>query len=200
MCASCGNRPGGAKLVIFLAGAGLALAAVAGWEIYRRDNAVQAAEARAASLARQLAEVREERQRLLARTGITLIEVDDDMVRLLVARADGSLQVIPTPYSPDGEIFVDYVVHQGRVLIRRVFDESTSPREAVVVDPALVEINWEALDPRSHGRTVYRQLAPGRWMISISGAGALGLERLDDTAPTPFIQPSQIPPGEDGSG
>ena len=81
---------------------------------------------------------------------------------------------IQTPFDPRAEIFVDFVVRDGRVLIRRIFDEWTPPSLGLVIDGSLGTVDWEAEGVRL-GKAVYRSLQPGRWTVSVSGAGALDL-------------------------
>ncbi len=88
-----------------------------------------------------------------------------------VAGVDREIQ---TPFDPRAEIFVDFVVRDGRVLIRRIFDEWTPPSLGLVIDGSLGTVDWEAEGVRL-GKAVYRSLQPGRWTVSVSGAGALDL-------------------------
>ncbi|MGF1450506.1 MAG: hypothetical protein ACFB21_00350 [Opitutales bacterium] len=178
----------------------LVMVAVGAWWWQREQAQLDAAEQRINELAGELAAAREEKQRLLARTALTLIHVSENAITLQVATADGSVREIATPFSPENEVFVDYVVHQGRVLIRRVFDEHTPPNQAVSVDPNLVAVDWGSLGDSSHGRAIYRRLSPGRWIISISGAGALGLEPVSSDA-LPSLKPApNLSPKADGRG
>ena len=65
--------------------------------------------------------------------------------------------MIPTALGPAAEIYVDYVVRDGRLWIRRVFDSETPPATAVVVDPALADIEWSA-EGEAYGKAAYRAL------------------------------------------
>lgn len=119
------------------------------------------------------------------RTAITELFVKGDKLSVLVRNAEGVQKTIETPYNPEGEIYVDYVLVGGRLLIRRVFDEHTSPRDALVVDPGL-QVNWA--DPSlAMGKAVYRRLDEGRWIVSVTGDGSLGLARAD--SPDPGVLP-----------
>lgn len=108
------------------------------------------------------------------RTAVTELVVEDGELSVRVRTAAGVERVIETPYDPSGEIYVDYVVLDGRVWMRRVFDAKTPPSEGVLIDPALSEIDWDAQGAR-FGKTVYRSLGEGRWVISVSGDGSLGI-------------------------
>lgn len=114
------------------------------------------------------------------RTALTeLIVGDDRSLAVGVRTAAGDVERIPTPYNAAREIYVDYAIIEGRVWIRRVFDDATPPSEATLIDPELAQIEWDALSERSLGQAVYRSLEPGRWVIDVTGSGALGLRRAD---------------------
>jgi hypothetical protein len=90
---------------------------------------------------------------------------------------------IPTPFDPSGEIYVDYVVLDGRLWVRRVFDAKTPPSQGVVIDPKLAEVTWDD-QGATHGKAVYRQLGEGRWIVTVTGDGSLGLARSTLSEPT----------------
>jgi len=118
------------------------------------------------------------------RTAVTELEVRDGGITLVVRTADGALQRIPTPFRSEREVYVDYVVVDGRLWIRRVFDDLTPPLQALLVDPQLLAVDWDD-EHAVHGKAIYRRLSDGRWMISVSGNGALSLERVKANALTP---------------
>ena len=98
-----------------------------------------------------------------------------------------TLRRIDTPVNPAREVFVDYVVLGGRLLIRRIFDSATPPDHAFTLDPALAAVDWS--DPQAcHGTTIYRKLEEGRWVISVTGNGALGLSRVQGAEPTALVE------------
>jgi hypothetical protein len=96
--------------------------------------------------------------------------------------ASGAVRTIETPFDPSREIYVDFVVLDGRLWIRRVFDDRTPPEQGVLIDPALAEIDWSE-DEAAHGKATYRALGPGRWIVSVTGDGSLGLARSLRTRP-----------------
>jgi len=117
------------------------------------------------------------------KTAVTELVVMGRILSVTVRDADGVVTTVPTPFDPAKEIYVDYVVLDGRLWIRRVFDESTAPERGVLIEPTLAKVNWE--DPKlAHGQAVYRSLSDGRWVVSVSGDGALGLTKSADNAPT----------------
>jgi hypothetical protein len=129
--------------------------------------------------------------RAVRQTAITELVVEDGRLSVVVRNGAGETETTQTPYDPSGEIFVDYAVIDGRVWIRRVFDQHTPPANALVLDPRLVTIDWNA-PGADLGKTVYRSLGEGRWVISVSGSGALGLTRSEKNQPVPLAPPPEI--------
>ncbi len=136
--------------------------------------------------------LRENYNAAVRKTAITELLVRDGTLSVRVRTAVGVLRQIDTPYSPEHEIYVDYIVVDGRLWIRRVFDSRTAPDQGTVIDPEREVIDWsdQAVD---HGKAVYRKLDEGCWVITVTGSGALGLAkspaRLDDRllAPPPPV-------------
>lgn len=110
-----------------------------------------------------------------------------------VRSIDGVEREIPTPFDPRTEIYVDFVVKDGRVLIRRIFDEYTPPSQGLVIDASLGTVDWEAENVRL-GKAVYRELRPGRWTISVNGSGAIDLawSGAVDEAPAALAATAEI--------
>lgn len=124
---------------------------------------------------------------------VTELLVEQGTVCVIVRKGDGQLIRVPTTFNAwEYELFVDYALVDGRLLIRRVFDEHTAANsaEAIVIDPDLVEVDWE--DPAiPFGKAIYRsRMADGRWVISVTGDGSLGLKQIsEDTKVTLTAQP-----------
>ncbi len=116
------------------------------------------------------------------RSAITELEVTDESLAVLIRTVDGHVRRIPTPYDPRREIFVDYVVGDGRIWIRRVFDQGTPPQQALVIDPVWETVDW-GRPGLSYGKIIYRSLEPGIWSIQVSGSGALTLEPVAASRP-----------------
>ncbi len=110
------------------------------------------------------------------RTAVTELVVVDNALSVRVRTATGVEREIRTPFDPSGEIYVDYVVLDGRVWMRRVFDAQTPPSKGILVDPELASVDWDR-DGARFGKAVYRSLSEGRWVISVSGDGSLGIVR-----------------------
>ena len=108
-------------------------------------------------------------------SAITELEVDEDSVAVLIRTVDGAVKRIETAYDPRKEIFIDYIVGRGRIWIRRVFDQSTPPEAALVIDPVWENVDWDSNEVK-FGKVIYRSLSPGIWTIQVSGNGSLNLE------------------------
>ncbi|NDV60926.1 hypothetical protein G0Q06_00505 [Puniceicoccales bacterium CK1056] len=131
-------------------------------------------------LASQYSALAEQYNAAVRQSAITELEVTADAVAVLVRTVDGSIRRVPTPFSPKEELYVDYVVGNGRIWIRRVFDASTPPGRALVIDPIWKTVDWESPE-LSYGKAIYRTLQPGIWSIQVNGSGALSLERVDSS-------------------
>jgi len=119
------------------------------------------------------------------KTAVTELIVKDRQLSVSIRSTDGELQNIPTPYDPSDEIYVDYVVIEGRLWVRRVFDNKTAPQEGILIDPSLFAINWD--EQAAHeGKAVYRALDEGRWIISVTGDGSLGLQKVNSEKEVPL--------------
>lgn len=134
-------------------------------ELYRRHEALQTRYDRA-----------------VAQTAVTELDVKAKGIDLVIRGMDGELHRVETDLDPASEIHVDYVVMDGRLYIRRVYDDATPPRHAAWTDPRLQDVDW---DRTERGLSVYRgRLQPGRWVVSTSGNGALNLKRSEGLPPT----------------
>ncbi len=150
-----------------------------GYQLLRADLAAQVYRDRLEGLAGEYEQLREQFNEVVAKSAVTELLVRDNRVTVRVASAAGTVETIETPFTADGELHVDYVVINGRLLIRRLYDEATPPKGAMVIDPALAEIDWDAPGAR-FGTTIYRTVSEGRWVISVSANGSLDLTRVGD--------------------
>lgn len=166
--------------------ASLVLIAVAGYAGYRLVEANLRADIyrdRLTSLAADYDTLRATYNQAVRRTAVTELVVENGKLCVSIRNAEGVVKSIPTPFDPAGEIYVDYVVLDGRLWVRRVFDAKTPPSQGVLIDPNLAEVSWDD-QGATHGKAVYRQLGEGRWIVSVTGDGSLGLARSTRTAPT----------------
>lgn len=116
------------------------------------------------------------------RTAVTELLVKDNKLSVRIRGLSGVLEEIPTPFNPRGEIYIDYVVIENRLWIRRVFDSKTAPGDGLVIDPRFINVEWDSTKAQ-YGKAVYRTLAEGRWVVSVSGDGSLGLVKVDEAMP-----------------
>ncbi len=113
---------------------------------------------------------------------VTELLVEDQKVCVLVRKGDGELVRVPTPFNGwENDVYVDYVLADGRLLIRRVFEikNGQDTSKPVQVDADLVDVKWGDAVP--FGKAIYRsKMADGRWVVSVTGDGSLTLKRIGD--------------------
>ncbi len=171
----------------------LVIAALAGYQWAKASVAQAIYRDRLTRLQSDYRALAEQYNQAITPRPVTELLVEDGTVCVIVRKGDGELVRVPTTFNAwEDELFVDYALVDGRLLIRRVFDEHTAARsdKAVVIDPDLVEVDWE--DPAiPFGKAIYRsRMADGRWIISVTGDGSLGLKQIsDDTSVTLATQP-----------
>jgi hypothetical protein len=79
----------------------------------------------------------------------------------------------------------------GRLWIRRVYDSRTAPQDGLLIDDLLAEIDWN--DPNApYGKAVYRALGEGRWVVSVTGDGSLGLARAESDVEVVLSEPPPV--------
>jgi type II secretory pathway pseudopilin PulG len=130
------------------------------------------------TLARDYEDLRDQFNTAVRRTAVTELLVSGDRLSVHIRTADGTTKTIATPFDPRGEIYVDYAVVDGRLWLRRIFDAQTPPSQAMVIDPSFATIDWDQTNAR-YGKAIYRSLSTGRWVVSVTGDGSLGLEQVD---------------------
>ncbi|MFP4223365.1 MAG: hypothetical protein ACLFVN_04750 [Phycisphaeraceae bacterium] len=175
-------------------------AAITGYGFVRWQMAAELYQQRLAELGSRYEQLQSTYNDAVRKTAVTELRVDEaGRVSLRIRSAAGTLRELDTPFTASQELYVDYVVQNGRLWIRRLFDAGTAPRDGLLIDPELGDIDWDAPGVR-HGKAVYRALAPGRWVISVTGDGSLGLTRVagepdPDLAPPPEVR--EYPPIEE---
>ena len=127
------------------------------------------------SLASEYAALADRYNYAVRQSAITELEVTENTVAVIVRTVDGTIRKIDTPYNPNKEIFIDYIVGNGRIWIRRLFDQSTPPESGLVIDPVWEKVDWHD-NGLKYGKVIYRSLSPGIWSIQVSGNGSLNLE------------------------
>jgi hypothetical protein len=178
------------------------LVGVGGMRLARADAVERVYRERLETLAKDYETLRASYNQAVRRTAVTELVVSGNSVTAMVRTAHGTIAEIPTGADPSKEIYVDFALLDGRVWIRRVFDSSTRPQDATVIDPRLAEIDWVGREPMDEelgsagratratavGQAVYRTLSDGRWVVRVSGDGALGLERVPMDAVVPLAE------------
>lgn len=161
----------------------LAVAGYAGYRLIEANLRADIYRDRLTALAADYDTLRETYNQAVRRTAVTELVVEKGKLCVSIRNAEGVVKSIPTPFDPSGEIYVDYVVLDGRLWVRRVFDAKTPPSQGVLIDPKLAEVAWDD-QGATHGKAVYRQLGEGRWIVSVTGDGSLGLARSTLSEPT----------------
>ena len=173
-----------------------ALAGVFGYRVLESDIASDIYRQRLADLGAEHDALIGQYNEAVRRSAVTELVVEGGELRIIVRTIDGTLSEIETPYDPSGEIYVDFAVVDGRLWVRRVFDANTPPSAGVVVDPKVARMNWDT-PGAVFGKAVYRSLDEGRWVVTVTGNGSLGLERAPreagELSPPPLISsPEEI--------
>lgn len=153
------------------------VAALFGLELTRARAEREIYRDRLASLTTDYEHLAERYNTAVRRTALTELAVENNRLTVVIQSAGGRVAEIETPYDPSGEIYVDYAFIGGRVWIRRVFDALTPPSRGVLIDPALANIEWNENESEV-GKAIYRSLGEGRWVVTVSGNGGLGLRRV----------------------
>lgn len=145
------------------------------WAFGRARLTADAYALRLEALCADYERLRQDYNRAISRTAVTELRVSGKDVSVIVRTADGVAREVKTGCRADREVYVDYVVLGGRLWIRRVFDAATAPEAGTLVDPALAGVPW-GMDNTAVGKAVYRRLDEGRWVVTVTGNGSLGLE------------------------
>src|SRR5512134_1848657 len=137
----------------------LALTGLAGHQLLRMGLAADVYRARLEQTVQDYEILRGQYNQAVRRTAVTELIVEDGRLAVAIRDAGGEIRRIETPFDPSREIYVDFVVLDGRLWIRRVFDDRTPPEQGVLIDPALAQIDWSG-DEAAHGKAAYRALGP----------------------------------------
>ena len=139
---------------------------------------------RLAALSAEYESLRSMYNQAVRKTAVTELIVKDGRLSLAIRTMEGVHRVIDTPFDPAEEIYCDYVLMEGRLWIRRVYDARTPPSKGLVIGNDVEHVAWN--DPSArYGKAVYRSLSEGRWIVTVTGDGSLGLAKIgEDTAVT----------------
>lgn len=162
-----------------------------GYQVLHNRVAAQVYEERLVELNADYGKLAGQYNQAVTRTAVTELEVDGDAVYVTVRTADGEIDRQAVDVNPANDIYVDYVMKNGRLLIRRVFDSTRAPDDAGAIDSKLLNIDWN--DPSiSHGQAIYRKLSQGRWIVAVSGSGALTLAKVNPLDEVQLMKAPQI--------
>lgn len=146
---------------------------------------------RLAGLSREYESLRSMYNQAVQKTAVTELIVKDGRLSLEIRTIEGVKRTIATPFDPAEEIYCDYVLMEGRLWIRRVYDAHTPPSKGLVIDDKLEHVNWN--DPAArYGKAVYRALSEGRWIVTVTGDGSLGLAKMDEKANVKLSGPPPV--------
>jgi len=166
------------RLLLLTVALGMGMLSLAGYQWARASAAKDIYRDRLASLEGEYTQLVEQYNQAVTPKPVTELLVEDGKVSIIVRQAGGVLETITTPYRADREIFVDFALIDGRLLIRRIFDDHTAPAYATPIDETLLEVDWNA-PGADYGKAIYRKLDEGRWIVSVTGDGSLGLKQVE---------------------
>jgi hypothetical protein len=168
-----------------LAAVALGLATLLSYQWAKSSVAQNIYRDRLTSLQEDYQQLAEQYNQAITPRPVTELLVDDQMVCILVRKGDGELVRVPTPFNGwKNDVYVDYVLADGRLLIRRVFEikNGQDTSKPVQVDADLVDVQWGDAVP--FGKAIYRsRMEDGRWVVSVTGDGSLTLKRVGDDEP-----------------
>lgn len=159
----------------------LLAAAFVGYRFLRASVEADVYRQRLGELSEKYNDLRDTYNEVVKRTAVTELIVAEGSVCVSIRNAEGEVTRVETPYRAGSEVFVDYVVIDGRLWIRRVFDADTAPNGGVVIDPKLADVAWDDAD-LVQGKAVYRKVDEGRWVVTVTGNGALGLAKREGSS------------------
>jgi len=146
---------------------------------------------RLAGLSGEYESLRSMYNRAVRKTAVTELIVKDGKLSLAIRTIEGVDRLIDTPFDPAEEIYCDYVLLDGRLWIRRVYDGKTPPSQGLVIDDKLAYVDWN--DPAArYGKAVYRSLSEGRWVVTVTGDGSLGLAKANGASATRLSGPVPV--------
>jgi hypothetical protein len=119
------------RILSFFAIALLGISAFAAFRLLEASLAADVYRERLAEMAADYETLRGRYNQAVRRTAVTELRVVDGKLTVVIRTADGELQALESPFDPSNEIYVDYVVMNGRLWIRRVFDAKPWPGEPV---------------------------------------------------------------------
>ncbi len=172
--------------------AAVGVVAIIGLRFAKADAANSVYQSRLRDLSTEYQSLMAQYNQVVRQTAITELIVKNRKVTVAIRTIEGTAETIETECDADKEIYVDFALIEGRLWIRRVFDSDTPPSQATIINPKLVNVDWDSASALV-GQAVYRQLDEGRWVVHASGDGALALTKIPEDqivslSPPPTIQ------------
>jgi hypothetical protein len=160
-------------------GLGVLFGGWVGWRLVSADVQARVYRQRLAQIAGEYRTLQRDYNEAVRRTAVTELVSHEGELWVRVRSAAGDIALMKTPFDPSKEVFADFIVIDGRIWIRRVYDQATTPQDGFVVDDFIEPVLWD--DPAvREGKVVYRPLSEGRWLVEVTGSGSLGLVRIGD--------------------
>lgn len=130
------------------------------------------------------------------KTAVTeLVVYEDSSVCVAFIASDGTEKTVPTPFKMGSEVFCDFIVTDGQTFFRRIYDEHTAPKDAMVIDVQKQAFSFGS-DEEWKGQVAYAKLnEPGRWTVTLTQGGALAIAKKPEGTPTTILR--QPPPVKD---
>lgn len=162
----------------------ICVASIAGYQWAKANVAQDIYRDRLTSLQADYQQLAEQYNQAITPRPVTELLVEDGRVCVIVRKGGGELVRVPTTFNGwENDVYVDYVLADGRLLIRRVFEikNGQDTSKPVQVDSDLVEVQWGDAVP--FGKAIYRsKMEDGRWVVSVTGDGSLTLKHVGDEA------------------
>ena len=187
-------RKGTCMSRVFVVSGSVVLTLVLGGLLYQSTHsriATKIYRDRLQALDQEYQQLRHTYNEAVAKTAVTELIVEEGQLNVAIRTTQGVLKWIPTPFDPSREIYVDYVILDGRLWIRRVFDADTPPGRGLVIDPLHEAVDWPVRGS-AYGKAVYRALTDGRWQVTVTGDGSLGLAKVDDDTGVELISSPSV--------
>jgi len=166
----------------------IVLAVFLGYSVVRTNIAADLYRDRLREAVKENEAMRQTFNEAVKKTVVTeLVVNDDETICVVFVSADNTEHVVPTPFKMGAVLWADCIVQDGKLFLRRVFDDNTAPINALFIDPVVQTVDWKRAGPSGkvpQGIAANGEInAKGRWVVSASGQGALELKKADDAAP-----------------
>lgn len=156
-------------------GAGIAI----GLQSMRHELTARLYKKQLEQLADDYTQLLDQYNQVVTQQAVTQLVVQDGVLSLSRRNAHGQIESIPVEANLDKPIYVDFIIQNDRLWIRSIYDASQPPEEALVIDPKVWGIDWDAASTQ-YGLVAYSRLTEGRWVVTASQNAGLHLRRVED--------------------